>query len=285
MSKIIACVDGSQHAESVCALTAWAAKKTGDTATLLHVVPSHYDSATINDLSGQIGFGAKTDLLQELATIESEHARLEQKKGTLILTHAEERLQASGVTAIEKLHQRGTLADTIADLEDGASLVIIGKRGETAANNAQHLGSNLIRVTRVINRPLLVATRAFQPIEKFLIAYDGSPNSEKAIRYAKTSPLLKGLECHLLMVSKKTPAQEDLFAKAKTSLEEAGYGVQGEINENNSVDAAVSHYIETNAINLLVMGAYGHSAMRRWVFGSTTTAQIDKARVPVLLFR
>jgi nucleotide-binding universal stress UspA family protein len=285
MSKIIACVDGSQHAESVCALTAWAANKTKETATLLHVVPSHYDDASVNDLSGQIGFGAKTELLQELANIEADKARLEQKKGTLILTHASERLEASGVTAIEKLHQRGTLAETVVDLEDAASLVIIGKRGETAANTPQHLGSNLIRVTRAVNRPLLVATREFQPIKKFLIAYDGSPNSEKALQFAKTSPLLKGLECHLLMVCKITPTQKDLFDKAQTSLKTAGYLVEGEIKDDSSVDAAVSQYIETHSINLLVMGAYGHSAMRRWVFGSATNAQIDKAHVPVLLFR
>jgi len=40
-----------------------------------------------------------------------------------------------------------------------------------------------------------------------------------------------------------------------------------------------------NAINLLVMGAYGHSRIRYLIIGSTTTEMIRTCKIPVLLFR
>jgi nucleotide-binding universal stress UspA family protein len=39
------------------------------------------------------------------------------------------------------------------------------------------------------------------------------------------------------------------------------------------------------ATELLVMGAYGHSPLRTFILGSTTTALMRACRVSVLLFR
>jgi len=37
--------------------------------------------------------------------------------------------------------------------------------------------------------------------------------------------------------------------------------------------------------NLLVMGAYGHSHMREWMFGGVTRTVLYEARLPVLMSR
>jgi len=39
------------------------------------------------------------------------------------------------------------------------------------------------------------------------------------------------------------------------------------------------------AIDLLLMGAYGHSRIRNLIIGSTTTSMIRSCKIPVLLFR
>jgi nucleotide-binding universal stress UspA family protein len=44
-------------------------------------------------------------------------------------------------------------------------------------------------------------------------------------------------------------------------------------------------YQQENDIDMLVMGAYGHSRMRSLVIGSTTTEMVRSCRLPVLLFR
>ncbi|ELY4369334.1 universal stress protein, partial [Cronobacter sakazakii] len=40
-----------------------------------------------------------------------------------------------------------------------------------------------------------------------------------------------------------------------------------------------------NDINLIVMGAYGHSPLRRFFIGSNTTAMLEKTQIPLLMLR
>lgn len=285
MKTIIACLDGSAHADDVITMAAWASGQTGATVRLLHMVPSHSEAPVSADRSGQIGLGAKSDLLEELTKIEQEHGKLEQKKGQLILGHAKEALADLGTTSVEPLHRRGALVDEIQQQEADADLIIIGKRGETKTDTQGHVGSNLERVSRAVHKPLLIATHQSRPVKRFLIAYDGRASSDKAVDFAVSSPLVTGLECHLLKVGTKNSLSDAILRKAKTKLEDAGYSVKSTIADVHSVDQAVIDYVANNEIDLLLMGAYGHSPLRRFFLGSTTMAQISRSKVPVLLFR
>jgi len=285
MKTIIACLDGSAHAENVITMAAWAAGQTGASISLLHMVPSHSEAPVLGDLSGQIGLGAKSDLLEELTKIEQEHGKLEQKKGQLILSHAKEALTNLGAKSAETLHRRGELVDEIQQQESEADLIIIGKRGETKTDAQGHVGANLERVSRAVHKPLLIATHQSKPVERFLVAYDGRASSDKAVDFAVSSPLFKGLDCHLLKVGADNSLSDAILRKAKTKLEDAGFTVKATIADVDSVDKAVTDYITENGINMLLMGAYGHSPLRRFFLGSTTMAQISQSKVPVLLFR
>ncbi len=285
MKTIIACLDGSAHADDVITLAAWASGQTGAKVSLLHMVPPHSHAPVSADRSGQIGLGAKSHLLEELTKIEQEHGKLEQKKGQLILDHAKQALAARSNATIELLHRRGTLVDEIQQLESGVDLVIIGKHGETKTDTQGHVGANLERVSRTIHKPLLIATRHAKPVERFMIAYDGRASSDKAGEFVVTSPLLKGLECHLLKVSTDNSLSDAILRKATTKLEEAGYSVKATIADAPSVDQAMTDYVANNDIDLLLMGAYAHSPLRRFFLGNTTMAQINRSKVPVLLFR
>lgn len=285
MKTIIACLDGSAHAENVITMTAWASGQTGASISLLHMVPGHSEAPVSGDLSGQIGLGAKSDLLEELTKIEQEHGKLEQKKGQLILSHAKDTLTNLAAGSVETLHRRGELVDEIQHQEAEADLIIIGKRGETKTDAQGHVGANLERVSRAVHKPLLIATHQSKPVERFLIAYDGRASSDKAVEFAVSSPLFKGLDCHLLKVGTDNSLSDAILRKAKTKLEDAGFTVKATIADVHSVDKAVTDYIAENGINMLLMGAYGHSPLRRFFLGSTTMAQISQSKVPVLLFR
>ncbi|MEC7190861.1 MAG: universal stress protein, partial [Pseudomonadota bacterium] len=50
-------------------------------------------------------------------------------------------------------------------------------------------------------------------------------------------------------------------------------------------EKVISDHVEQYNIDLLVMGAYGHSRIRNLMIGSTTTQMIRSCLVPVLLFR
>lgn len=284
MTTILACIDGSQHMQSVCTLSAWAAQQSNASVTLLHVVPAHADIIMPDDLSGQIGLGAKTELMQALVELDAERAKIDQKKGQIMLQHAVAMMHELSIPEPKTAHRRGTLADTVAEMEADASIIVIGKRGETATKSG-HLGSNLERVTRAVSKPLLIATQKATPIERFLIAYDGSENSKKALNYVCETNLLKKAECHLLKIGTDNAANKATLSEAETKLVTAGFKVTASLKDKPSIDDTVSTYVDDHKINMLVMGAYGHSAIRRMIFGSTTMAQVERSKTPVLLFR
>jgi len=62
------------------------------------------------------------------------------------------------------------------------------------------------------------------------------------------------------------------------------YTVNADI-EQGQADDAIAKRVETDDINLVVMGAYGHSRIRSLIIGSTTTEMVRSCKVPVMLFR
>ena len=286
MKKIIACVDGSGYAESVCALSAWAAERSGFKTALLHVVKPHTETnLSTNDLSGQIGFGANINLLEELSKLDEEHGKLEQKKGQSILEYAKAKLTAQGIIQTETLHRRGSLVETISEMEAEIELIIMGRHGEDTDLAATHLSSNIESVARTIHKPLLIALKDLKPINRFLIAYDGSSSTQKAIDYVISNSLFKGLECYLLKVGDKTSETESSLELAKQKLSYCGFTVHSIFINNQSVIDAITSTVIGHNIDLLVIGAYGHSKIHNLILGSTTTTLIKHSQIPLLLFK
>jgi nucleotide-binding universal stress UspA family protein len=285
MTKIIACIDGSDYTKNICNLSAWVANKTKLKILALHVAKPHLEIAAKIDLSGSIGLGAKSKLLQELTEIDEAHSKLEQKKSYIMLGQAKEEFKSRGINDPEILHHRGSLVDSLLEIESKAELIIIGKRGESANYAQNHLGSNLERVARAIHKPILVATKEIKEIKSFLIAYDGSASSKKAVNYITNNPLLRDLKCHLLTASANENKAERALGKAKKELQKSGFLVQTKVINNALVADAVGEYVNNNEIDLLVIGAYGHSKIRNLILGSTTTELITQSNISLLLFR
>ena len=50
-------------------------------------------------------------------------------------------------------------------------------------------------------------------------------------------------------------------------------------------DEVIFAYVKSQAMGLLVMGAYGHSHIRTLIIGSTTSSMLRSCPIPVLMFR
>ncbi|MBA3448247.1 MAG: universal stress protein [Pseudaminobacter sp.] len=283
MTKLIALVDGSIYAKSVCDHAAWIAARTAATIELLHVL-GRRETGNTADLSGNIALGARTALLEELSALDEQRGKLAQQRGRAILDDAKIAIEANGITAVTTRLRIGDLVDTVAEREAGADIVVIGKRGEAADFARLHLGSNLERIARVSHKPVFVASRAFKPIGRFLIAYDGGASTMKAVDYVARSPLFAGLACRLLMVDADTEEARKRLADAKAILQGAGYEVDASVLQGQP-EKVIASMVETEKIDLLVMGAYGHSRIRNLIIGSTTTEMIRSCKIPIMLFR
>lgn len=280
MPTILACTDGSLYAPSIYQHAAWAASRCGAPIHVLHVIERD-ESLDQQDLSGSIGFDANAELLEELARHDESHARIARLRGKAILEDATKQLAGYEVKTTQR---HGSVVETLDEFEEGAELVIIGKRGEHADLAKGHLGSNLERVVRSAKIPVLVAAREFKPITCFLIAFDGAPSSLKAVHHAATTPLLQGLDCHLIMVGKKDHGHALSLEHAATGLRGAGFTVISELLPGDP-DEVIAAQVQQHEIGMLVMGAYGHSRVRNLILGSTTTHLIRTCHVPVMLFR
>lgn len=283
-STILACTDGSIYAQSVYDHAAWAAGRLEATIHVLHIIDPVNESTALHNFSGTIGLDSRQKLKAELVQLEELRGRAAQTKAAAILESAREYFRTKGIENFSADAIHGHLAESVEQYESQVDLLVIGKRGESADFQRQHLGANLERVIRTCHHPVWVASRAFKPIQRLLIAYDGGPSARKAVEYAATSPLLRGLECHILTVGSPHGKIDDDITAAHQRLAEAGYSVQHH-RVNGHPEEVFSRFIADHKIDLLVMGAYGHSRIRQMIVGSTTTAMVRTCHIPVLMFR
>lgn len=284
MTRLLALIDGSVYSQSVCDHAGWLASRTGAAVEVLHVLGRRDMSSVPFDLSGTLHADARDTLLAELAGLDEQKARLAQKRGRLLLDEARKRIAAAGAAEVSARLRSGDLVETVLELEAGAELVVIGKRGEAADFAKLHLGSNLERVVRSSTKPVFVASRAFRCPQRFLIAFDGGRSAMKAVDYVTCSPIFAGLRCHLLMAATDDAGSRQRLEGAAALLRAAGYDVQARIRPGQA-DALIAGHVEAEGIDLLVMGAYGHSRIRSLIIGSTTTEMLRSCKIPVVLFR
>ncbi|RJE80122.1 universal stress protein [Paracoccus sp. JM45] len=282
--NIIALVDGSGYAASVCEHAAWVSQLTGAPVQLLHVM-GRRDAAGPQDLSGAIRLGARTALLDELAKLDSQRARIANEAGRALLDDARQLTEGAGATTVTTRLEQGDLIDrTVGHEAADTAMIVIGKRGTAADFAKGHLGSNLERIVRSARKPVLVASRAFKPIRKVLVAFDGGASSMKAVEHIAANPIFADLTIDLAMAGNANNNAQTALEEALLRLRAAGLNAYSSLLEG-AADTALSAKIESEGYDLLVMGAYGHSRIRSMIIGSTTTQMLIACKVPVLLFR
>ncbi|TLD70800.1 universal stress protein [Phragmitibacter flavus] len=282
--SILSCTDGSNYSPSVYDHTAWVAQRTQASIHVLHTLDPHRESASLADLSGSLMVDAQQALLAELVALDEAKSRVARLRGDAILAEADRHLRATGLTNIHIEQRHGTLVDTVAEYTPTSELLVIGKRGKSADFATMHLGGNLERIIRSAHQPVLVTSRSFRPIDKFLLAFDGGPSAEKAVTYAINQPLLQGLTCHLYMAGISNAQTPPAFENAAQKLSNAGYQVIPHLNPGEP-EEGITATLKSAEIPLLVMGAYGHTRIRHLLLGSTTTTMVRTCLVSVLMFR
>jgi nucleotide-binding universal stress UspA family protein len=287
MKRVLVCLDGSVYARSVCDHAAWIAGRLEASAELLHVVDIRSGvPEKRQDLSGNIGIDTLDHLMSEMVDQDHARSRTAQQAGRHLLDSGRAILKEAGIDDTSATLRNGAVVDAVHDLSVRADLIVLGKRGEGADFALGHLGSNLERVVRAIDRPCLVAARSFKPIERILIAFDGGKSARRAVGYLASSPAFKDLEIRLILASERPEdsAVTAALAWAEKELATAGLKADCRIVEGEA-EEVIANAVASDGIDLLIMGAYGHSRIRNLIIGSTTTAMIRDCKVPVLLFR
>ncbi|MCM5755659.1 universal stress protein [Klebsiella pneumoniae] len=171
------------------------------------------------------------------------------------------------------MQKHGTPDEILDELSD-LRLMVLGRRG------SQHpVGSHLESVIRLQKKPLLVVPEDYSAPSRAMVAYDGCEESRRNLERLTMSSLLMGLECHLVMVNGKKEEQ----LTAQQILRGTGIENSTTLLTGQSVGDALIYYAEENAVNLIVMVAYGHSRLRQFFIGSHTSEMLQKMQQPLLI--
>ncbi|MCY1539957.1 Universal stress protein family protein [compost metagenome] len=135
-----------------------------------------------------------------------------------------------------------------------------------------------------MHQPILLTPRAFTTPQNLMVAFDGSPLAYRAVELLVTSSLFQGLPVHLVMVGTATAVMRVRLHTAFAALTSAGYTVHKSLIPGETVPV-LNAYQAAQGINLLVMGAYGHSRIHELLIGSMATTMLRTASVPLLILR
>jgi nucleotide-binding universal stress UspA family protein len=281
MSQVIACIDTDNRvAHSVCDYAAWAASTLPAPLCFLHVMEK-VETPSALDLSGNIGPDAQSDLLKQMVAVEEQRARLQREQGRMLLKQASQRVQDQHQIDATSLQRSDELLATVDELESDTRLLVIGRKGSHAE---APLGSHVEQLIRGQHKPLLIAIGDYQVPSKCVIAFDGSETARKLVGMIADSPLLKDLPCILLMVGHDDAKHRKQLQQAEQRLRDTGHEVTTLLRQGD-VEGLIADTLRSEQANLLVMGAYGHSKIRQWLVGSTTTRLLQTSQVPILVLR
>ncbi len=183
-------------------------------------------------------------------------------------------------------------------------LLVVGKK--VRSNGSGIVAQKLARRTRCAI--LFVTESARYPAKKVLIPTDYSENASRALRFAiQLRPLLNDPEIHCLYVYdvplllpykiEMLPEQmEELFRKNAEEgmdkyLEDLGAGRLPIVkvllkNIRNNPARQIIDYAQEKTINLIIMGAKGHSSLESLILGSTTEKMLQyDHEIPILIVR
>jgi len=117
-----------------------------------------------------------------------------------------------------------------------------------------------------------------------MIAFDGGASAIKAVTHIANSDAYKGLDILLIQAGQETSMAKEQLEGAAVTLRNNGYSVESKFIAGQP-DRVIAETVDESSIDLLIMGAYGHSRIRNLIIGSTTTQMLAACKIPVLLFR
>ncbi|WP_348654276.1 universal stress protein [uncultured Psychrobacter sp.] len=280
---ILACIDGSAVTESICGYAAWYANRLSLPVALLNTI--EVPASVRRDLSGSIGVDSRQILLQELSEIDERRARVANNYSAALVNDAKSYINSHFDVAVDIYQRHSKLLPAIEHFSDMNRAIVMGRRGEDHKNSRINIGSQIETVARASNVPILICSEPFQEPSSYMIAFDASKTAIKVIKRIAKSEVLKKLPGHLVMVGNHDSTSKNSLSAAAAELLNAGYSIDcHHLPQGDAVNGLLNFQLEHH-IDIMVIGAYGHSKWQQMFLGSTTTEILASTVSPVILVR
>jgi nucleotide-binding universal stress UspA family protein len=163
-------------------------------------------------------------------------------------------------------------------------LVLLGHETHFHFETEEQADETLWRVLRREGRPVVIAPASLRGGESVVVAYNGSPQADRALQAFQASGLDMKEEVHVLCAGADP---QDAGAKAEEGAAFLrSHGIQALASGRQpagSVAQTILHEVRDRNARLLVMGALGHSTLREVLLGSVTKNVLRSSAVPVFV--
>jgi nucleotide-binding universal stress UspA family protein len=198
------------------------------------------------------------------------------------VTISDDPAKAEGISA--SLTEMTTLLNETLREARFHDLVVLARTPELSSERIQTLVAQ-------VGRPLVIApSKPVQVIgETVLVAWKDGPEAARALGAAL--PLLLRAKRVVILSVSENPAGDDTDLLSAEGVAKAlkWHGIAAEVQMSYAPSVSASEKILEVAYgldaDLLVMGAYGHSRMREFVFGGVTRDILADCAIPVFMFR
>jgi nucleotide-binding universal stress UspA family protein len=276
LKRILIPSDGSANGAIALEYGIYVARKLNAALFGLHVMDVHLlQGPMLTDISGAVGMPPCEGFIEAIEASLNE-------KADFILDEFHERCKKAGLEH-ETKKVIGKIDEIIIEEARNADFILMAKKGEHFhLKEGGLLGSVSQAVTRRSGKPVMITPDKFREIESMGIAYDGSPSAKKALDLSLEISQLAVWPLTAIVIT----ADAKKAACLSSQIEEAAGAREIDCEVlilSGKESEEIIKFIKEDAVELMVMGAYGHNRLRELFLGSTTSHVIQKSPIPVLL--
>lgn len=272
-TSILVGLDGSLQSQVALAQSILIGQRFRARLVLLHVIPGPGHT-------GEMALGAPW---MEFTNANMPTSREDLERAAVdMLEDAAGAVRRAGLE-VETRIRVGQPTELIRELADRVGVVVVGRRGirgEMATASDDPIGPDTRELARRSNRPILVTGLVPTPMDRVLIAYDGSPNSEAALAFGSRFAGITGAHLDVLHVGADRPEGREALARASGALSVALLDFDTHLIEGD-LKSAVPDTIARLGCNALFVGA--HREESGWRIPSHTEVILRATDIPVLI--
>ncbi len=278
VERILIAVDGSDFSKTALAYGIYIGKKLGARLIGLHVLDIKIiQGPLLNEIAFYSGLPAYYEFLPKI-----EEAM--QKRAEKILGDFKGTCENAGVP-FELRMAKGLIDEMIIAEGENADWTLLAQRGEHYhLSQGMLLGTTAEGVARKSTKPVLIAPRVFHEIESMGLAYDGSGPAQRALIMAGKLSEKTKWPLTVITITDDPGVADKLSSRIESTLEAFDIDFEG-ITLKGREDREILNFIRQGAVELMIMGAFGHRRIRELLLGSTTSHIIRNSTIPVLLTR
>jgi nucleotide-binding universal stress UspA family protein len=222
--------------------------------------------------------GSRLYGIHVLPSEEDEHLESERIK-----TRFEKRCWEAGVFGSLTVVQ-GNVFDEVCERSRWVDLVIPNLAYPPSKKPFAKLGAGFHNLVRRCHSPILAVPGKTSPMQRALLAYDGSPKSEEALFIAAYLAGCWGISLNVITIAEKGVMADEVIEEARDYLN--AHGVQAiYVQKEGDTGDLIFETVQEHDCDLIVMGGYGKAPMLEVVLGSTVDEVLRRVNHPVLICR